>query len=222
LRLFDADGRGHAIDAATLARQIDAALAAVPLPPGAVVGNLCLPADPAALVPGLLAPLVAGACVVGDPAGAAVVVAPRAAAPARLAPGQRLVAIDVAPLPPPPAPPRRALAFTAAPTAPGEPMRFATTVPPDHFGFAGHFPTYPVLSGAVQLHELVLPCLRLAWGQVAPVAFTDLKFLARIAPGDAVEVVVRTVGGDRCEFEILRAGTRCSTGRVSLRAEPRP
>jgi 3-hydroxymyristoyl/3-hydroxydecanoyl-(acyl carrier protein) dehydratase len=96
---------------------------------------------------------------------------------------------------------------------------FRTKVPADFFGFEGHFPPYPVLSGAVQLHELVLPCVRAEIGEgVETAGFQDLKFLARIAPGDTVVVAVRRdhVRGT-CDFEITRGTVKCSTGRVLLR-----
>jgi hypothetical protein len=95
---------------------------------------------------------------------------------------------------------------------------FRTQVPADFFGFEGHFETYPVLSSAVQLHELVLPCVRAVLGDVAAAAFHDLKFLARIAPGDTVDVAVRRdAAGTACDFEIRRGDVRCSTGRMLLR-----
>ena len=101
----------------------------------------------------------------------------------------------------------------------GDGARFRTQVPADFFAFDGHFPGYPVMSGAVQLHELVLPCLRTALGaRCEATAFADMKFLARIAPGDTVDVTLRW-GEQRtnAEFEITRDGVRCSAGRVVLR-----
>lgn len=115
-------------------------------------------------------------------------------------------------------PARRELRIEAMPAANGE-HRFSTPVPTDYFGFAGHFPTYPVLSGAVQLHELVLPCLRRVLGPTAEVAaFLDLKFLARIAPGDTVRITLRLAAvPDKGEFEIARDAVKCSSGRFVLR-----
>jgi 3-hydroxymyristoyl/3-hydroxydecanoyl-(acyl carrier protein) dehydratase len=100
--------------------------------------------------------------------------------------------------------------------------RFRTQVPADFFAFEGHFQGYPVLSGAVQLHELVLPCLEAALGpRCEATAFLDMKFLARIAPGDFVDVTL-SWGEQRthAEFEIARDGVRCSAGRVVLRNTP--
>ncbi|MBL9080124.1 MAG: hypothetical protein JNL08_21705 [Planctomycetes bacterium] len=211
---FAPDGSVVTLAAATVAARLDQALAELALRPGRNVAHLCPPALPDALVPGLLAPLAAGAAVRAEAVGADVVVAPRAAAAALPGRAARVVAIDLPVDPPVEVPRRRALPFAAVAAAAGEHARFRTTVPPDHFGFAGHFRGYPVLSGAVQLHELVLPCLHAAFGPVAVGAFQDLKFLARIGPGDTVDVALRTVAADRCEFTIARGDTKCSTGRA--------
>ncbi|HEX6812657.1 MAG TPA: hypothetical protein VF384_13605 [Planctomycetota bacterium] len=102
---------------------------------------------------------------------------------------------------------------------------FRTVVPRDFFAFDGHFPGYPVLSGAVQLHELVLPCLGAALGpRCEATVFLDLKFLARIAPGNAVEVALQWDGErTHAEFEVTCDGARCSAGRVVFRCDaPEP
>lgn len=302
---FVAEGQ----DQATLARAITAAIDALHLPPAAVLANAFTPGFPLALVPGLLAPLAAGASVCeaatagarldtlvapgafvrGNPGLAAHVVRidrpadPRAVqlADALLAAGARDAAVAIAG--------ERAfaaiagampdtaliarlghgvglsLAVTARDRLPrdddgqlddavvlrlhhrqtdgtepnehaaieplgdiGDRAQFRITLPRDFFAFAGHFPTYAVLSGVAQLHELVLPCLRRLAGAhaaVAASAFTDLKFLARIAPGDEVVLAVRwPVGSEVAEFEITRdsvhgaRGERCSIGRVTVRA----
>jgi len=96
--------------------------------------------------------------------------------------------------------------------------RFRTHVPERYAFFEGHFTTYPVLAGAVQLHELVLPCVR----RVHPDAVTlqkliGLKFMARSAPGDQVEGAIRPGRGPGTyHFEITRGDTRCSGGRLAF------
>lgn len=218
LTVFAPDGSLQHRSAAALADEIARTITGLALRPGARVANLCPPHSAAALVPGLLAPLAAGATVTDDPAGAAVVVTPAATAAVPGAAPRTIVIQDPPDVPPPP-PPRCALAFAAVPPSDGEHARYRTTVPRDFFGFAGHFPGYPVLSGAVQLHELVLPCLRAAIGTTAVAAFQDLKFLARIAPGDTIELLLRRdEARGSCEFEIVRGAVKCSAGRVLLRA----
>jgi hypothetical protein len=99
-----------------------------------------------------------------------------------------------------------------------------TTVPGDHFGFEGHFVPYPVLSGAVQLHELLLPCLRRWLGHAFDVVeLADMKFLARIGPGDTVTVLLRAVPDkDATDVELRRDEVQCTTGRVSWRRRSGP
>jgi 3-hydroxymyristoyl/3-hydroxydecanoyl-(acyl carrier protein) dehydratase len=95
---------------------------------------------------------------------------------------------------------------------------FRVRVPEDYVFFEGHFAGYPVLAGAVQLHEFVLPCLR----RVHPAPFTlrglsGLKFPRRIRPGDRVEVrLALTEGAPEVGFELLVDGERCTHGRLAL------
>jgi 3-hydroxymyristoyl/3-hydroxydecanoyl-(acyl carrier protein) dehydratase len=94
-----------------------------------------------------------------------------------------------------------------------------TTVPAHYHAFAGHFIGYPLLNGAVQLHDLVLPALRRAHGAAAHlIELQDLKFQARIGPGAALTITVTTVAAEQIEYTIVCAGTRCSTGRARFAA----
>lgn len=92
-------------------------------------------------------------------------------------------------------------------------------VPDNYAFFEGHFPGYPVLAGAVQLHEFVLPCL----ARLLPEAFTltglsGLKFPRRIRPGDRVEVrLVLAEQAPDVAFELCVEGERCTHGRLALR-----
>jgi len=98
---------------------------------------------------------------------------------------------------------------------------FRTRIPEDYAHFEGHFPGYPVLAAAVQLHELVLPCLRAARPRAGAIArLSGVKFPGRIVPGDVLEVRLGfEEGGREVEFEIARGAERCTHGRLSL-AEP--
>ncbi len=96
-------------------------------------------------------------------------------------------------------------------------------VPEDSAWFAGHFPGRPILAGAVQLSELVLPVLRRS--QAAPPRITGwsgLKFLAPILPGDrlTVQLDVDAARGI-ADFLIRRGAERCSVGRVRFDPDPR-
>jgi hypothetical protein len=73
-----------------------------------------------------------------------------------------------------------------------------------------------VLSGAVQLHDVVLPVLRRALAHaVVCREFADVKFLARIEPGHQVELTLTfTADGRGASFVLARGEVRCTTGRV--------
>jgi 3-hydroxymyristoyl/3-hydroxydecanoyl-(acyl carrier protein) dehydratase len=97
-------------------------------------------------------------------------------------------------------------------------------VPPDYAFFDGHFPGYPVLAGAVQLHEFVLPCLRrVRGGRPAVRRIAGLKFPRRIRPGDAVEVrLAWEPGGRGVEFELRVDGGVATHGRLELASDGDP
>lgn len=102
----------------------------------------------------------------------------------------------------------------------GDEQRYRTQLPRRYAFFEGHFTTYAVLAGGVQLQELVLPCIRAARPAIGPLERLDgVKFLARIAPGD--ELVVRLSGlseGRRVQFEIWCGDTRCTSGKLHFAA----
>jgi 3-hydroxymyristoyl/3-hydroxydecanoyl-(acyl carrier protein) dehydratase len=111
----------------------------------------------------------------------------------------------------------RTLDWIALAGAAGE-HRFRTVIPERYAFFQGHFTTYPVLAGAVQLHEIVLPCVRRAHPALGAVRrLANIKFLARIAPGDTVEVAIRATNkAGELDFELHCGDTRCTAGRIAL------
>ena len=116
-------------------------------------------------------------------------------------------------------PPDRELHFTDERWV-GNEWLATVLVPADFAGFDGHFVGYPVLSGSVQLHDLVLPALARALAATVVVTeFTDLKFLARISPGDTVQIRVEPAA-DRsgAAFAIARGAVRCTGGRANWRS----
>src|SRR5690606_10356228 len=105
-------------------------------------------------------------------------------------------------------------------TREGERLRHevAITVPEDFGYFDGHFAGYPILPGAAQLTELVLPRLRALHPELGEVRrFSKLKFLGRIQPGDEVRVVL-DVRGPSVSFEIKKGHETCSAGAIELDA----
>lgn len=112
--------------------------------------------------------------------------------------------------------PNRTLQWSE-PQRDGSSWRSTVTLPADFAGFEGHFVGHPVLSGAVQLHDVVLPALRAAAGVAITVTdYGELKFLARIQPGETLDVTVTTnPDGRSAAFVIARGPLRCTTGRAA-------
>jgi len=90
-------------------------------------------------------------------------------------------------------------------------------------GFDGHFEGHPVLAGAVQLKELVLPVARSAFPELGSVrAIRRVKFTGRIVPEDRLTITLeRPAAEDRVRFEILRGDETCSSGFVEFDAAER-
>ena len=99
-----------------------------------------------------------------------------------------------------------------------------TDIPADYLFYEGHFDGYPVLAGGVQLHELVLPRLRAAAGELPPLQQLDgVKFLARFVPGETVDLHLRRQPqAHKVTFELRRGETRCTTGRLQFTAPVAP
>jgi 3-hydroxyacyl-[acyl-carrier-protein] dehydratase len=65
-------------------------------------------------------------------------------------------------------------------------MQSALRVPEDHPAFAGHFPTFPVLPGAILLDEM-LTAIALARGiDLQRWHIGSAKFLEAVRPGDSL------------------------------------
>ncbi|MFY9344563.1 MAG: hypothetical protein WAT39_18875 [Planctomycetota bacterium] len=94
--------------------------------------------------------------------------------------------------------------------------RAKATLPATYAGFDGHFEGHPVLSGSSQLHDVVLPALQRALPARPRVReFTDLKFLARISPGDTIDVALDfAADGGSATFVLARGEVKCTTGRA--------
>ena len=95
---------------------------------------------------------------------------------------------------------------------------FKARLPENYAFFEGHYASYSVLAGAVQLHELVLPCLRRIEPKLRPIKrLSSLKFMSRIGPRDEVAVVIeRRPNANDVRFEIHVADERCSAGLIQL------
>ncbi len=102
-----------------------------------------------------------------------------------------------------------------------EGLSCSVDVPSDYAWFEGHFEDYPVLAGAVQLKELILPMVARAFPELGRVeSMSRIKFTGRIVPGDRLLVrVERRTKKRRVAFEIHKNGQTCSRGILTLMAE---
>jgi len=100
-----------------------------------------------------------------------------------------------------------------------ERLEISARIPEDYAWFEGHYENYPVLAGAVQLKELILPTVKRAFSELGSVlAMNRIKFTGRILPGD--RVVVRVERGNnkpgRVQFEIRKTSESCARGVLVL------
>lgn len=97
-------------------------------------------------------------------------------------------------------------------------VRRTARVPTDYVGFDGHFDGYPILAGAVQLKELVMPLLREGFPEIDSVrGLHRVKWNARIQPGETLQIELERRGDrDRVSFRILRGDVLCSSGGLRL------
>jgi hypothetical protein len=98
--------------------------------------------------------------------------------------------------------------------------RAPVQVPADYPYFDGHFPGYPILPGAAQLSELVLPFVRRVRPDLGRLThMARLKFSGRIQPGDTIEVVLEErPGQSQLEFTLRRGPTLCAAGTLGFEA----
>lgn len=95
-------------------------------------------------------------------------------------------------------------------------------VPATYVYFEGHFPGHPILPGAAQLSEMVLPCVRRARPELGPLTrMTRIKFQERIKPDDSIDVALSFPSDPlHVDFSLRRGETVCAAGRLSFAAKP--
>lgn len=94
-------------------------------------------------------------------------------------------------------------------------------VPATYVYFEGHFPGHPILPGAAQLSEMVLPCVRRARPELGPLTrMTRIKFQERIKPDDSIDVALSFPSDpSQVDFSLRRGETVCAAGRLSFAIE---
>lgn len=94
---------------------------------------------------------------------------------------------------------------------------------PRTFGaFEGHFPGYPILPAASQLHDVVLPRIRAERPDLEQVrSVQKLKFLRRILPEDDLTLEISWMEGERTvDFSLFRGDKICSGGKLVFAEKP--
>lgn len=84
----------------------------------------------------------------------------------------------------------------------------------DHPAFGGHFPGHPIVPGVLLLDAAIHALETSSQRVVSGVA--SAKFLAPVAPGDALRVAGHGTDGGRASFEIRRGEERAATGQLLL------
>jgi hypothetical protein len=103
-------------------------------------------------------------------------------------------------------------------SAQGSEHRTRVHVPADYGYFDGHFTGYPILAGAAQLGELILPCVRRVDPELKRLTqMSRLKFTGRIQPGETIDVVLSLrPGAATVDFALKRGEALCSAGTLSF------
>lgn len=103
-------------------------------------------------------------------------------------------------------------------TTDGVSVEVEAKVPEQYGWYDGHFPGYPILAGAVQLHEVVLPIVRKCRPELGDLRrVSRLKFLDRIKPGDAIRLTVEwSLDAPDVQFRIAQGQTTCAAGRLTF------
>ncbi len=100
-------------------------------------------------------------------------------------------------------------------------MHSAIEVPGDHPSFAGHFPKFPVLPGAVLLDAVLQVIQRERSIDLTQWQIASVKFLDVVRPGDALRlehIVART--GGLIRFTVRVADRTVASGSLSSAAQP--
>jgi 3-hydroxyacyl-[acyl-carrier-protein] dehydratase len=95
-------------------------------------------------------------------------------------------------------------------------------VPKDHPAFAGHFPGFPVLPGAVLLDQ-VLQAIESQRGiDLTQWRITSAKFLSVVRPGDLLRLEHEIANNGSIRFTLNSADRQIAGGSLSSAASPAP
>jgi 3-hydroxyacyl-[acyl-carrier-protein] dehydratase len=96
-------------------------------------------------------------------------------------------------------------------------MQFALEISADHPAFAGHFPNFPVLPGAVLIDE-ALKVIEQAYGiDLTQWHISSAKFLAPVRPRDRLVVEHEAPAEGSIRFSIRSGSRTVASGTLSQR-----
>ena len=99
-------------------------------------------------------------------------------------------------------------------------MHGTIEVPKDHPAFAGHFPKFPVLPGAVLLDEALQVIQRERGIDLTQWQIASAKFLEVVRPGDALRLEHSVARRGLIRFTIRVANRIVASGSLSSAARP--
>jgi 3-hydroxyacyl-[acyl-carrier-protein] dehydratase len=95
-------------------------------------------------------------------------------------------------------------------------MQSAIEVSSDHPSFAGHFPTFPVLPGAVLLDAALQVIQRERGIDLTQWQIASIKFLGVVRPGDALRLEHEARESGLIRFTVRVADRTVASGSLSL------
>ena len=96
---------------------------------------------------------------------------------------------------------------------------FAGRVPLDLTYFGGHFASFPLVPGVVELQWARDLAARYPWGRQSIARVENLKYQQFIRPHDEVSVALQyDAGKNKLTFKITGNGKPCAAGRIVFAA----
>ncbi len=99
-------------------------------------------------------------------------------------------------------------------------MHSPIAVPVDHPAFAGHFPQFPVLPGAVLLDEVLQIIQRERRIDLAQWRITSAKFLDAVRPGDVLDLEHIAPHSGLIRFTVRVLKRKVASGSLAGAAPP--
>jgi len=106
-----------------------------------------------------------------------------------------------------------------SPLEPAGELHAEMRITEQHASFAGHFPGFPILPGAVLLDEALHEIERSRGLDLTRWRLTSVKFLAAVRPGDVLTLQHVTPDASTIRFDIRSDGRATASGTMTLMGE---